>query len=104
MSLGVSRFGPGIGTAPIRMQPSSAAYHSGIRGSITNTWSPWVTPAASSARAARREALARSAIVSRPTTSPAPSSDRTAGSSGAAAAQPSTIDRTALNRSGTCTR
>ena len=33
MSFGVRRFGPGIGTAPIRMQPSIAAYQPGTRGS-----------------------------------------------------------------------
>ena len=61
MSFAVSRLGPGIGIAPIRIAPSSAAYHSGTRGSITNTWSPLPTPRSSSARAVSREARARSA-------------------------------------------
>jgi hypothetical protein len=104
MSLGVSRFGPGIGIAPIRIAPSSAAYHSGIRGSITNTWSPLPTPRSNSARAALREARARSAADCSATTFPTAFTDSTASASGSSEAQASTMASTALKRSGTSMR
>jgi hypothetical protein len=96
MSFGVSRVGPGIGTAPIRIAPSIAAYHSATRGSMMKTWSPFSIPAASRARAAFREFAANSLAVCRLASSPVAVNDRTAGASGSSAAQDSTIASTGL--------
>ncbi len=44
MSLPVSRLVPGMGMAPMRMAPRAATYHSGMRGSMMNSGSPFFTP------------------------------------------------------------
>ena len=44
MSLPVSRLVPGIGIAPMRMAPRAATYHSGMRGSMMKSGSPFCTP------------------------------------------------------------
>jgi hypothetical protein len=104
MSRDLSWFVPGIGTAPILIAPSTAEYHAGARGSITNTGSSFWIPSASSARAARRDSRARLATVWSATTSPCPSSEMSAMSAGASAAHRSTMSMTALKRSGTSIR
>ena len=93
MSFEVSRFGPGIGIAPIRIAPSKAAYHSGTRASMTNTWSPLPAPRSSNARAACREARAKSAADCSATISPSSSIDNTASASGSSEAHVSTMSQ-----------
>ena len=44
MSLGVRSVVPGIGNAPSFIRPSMTTYHSCIRGSMTNTRSPFLIP------------------------------------------------------------
>ena len=44
MSFPVSRLVPGIGIAPMRMAPRAATYQCGIRGSMMNSGSPFLTP------------------------------------------------------------
>ncbi len=97
-------FGPGRTTAPIRIAPSIAVYQAGTRGSMMKTRSPLPIPASRSARAARRDSRARSALVCSATTPPCPSSETSAMSSGASAAQRSTMSMTGLKTSGTSSR
>ena len=104
MSRDVSWFVPGIATAPIRITPSIAAYHAGTRGSMMKTGSPGRTPSPASAFATRRDSAAMSATVCSATVSPCGPSDTSARSSGASAAQASTMSSTGLKRSGTVTR
>jgi hypothetical protein len=104
MSRGVSMFGAGATTAPMRIAPSTAAYQAGTRGSITKTRSPLPIPAAASARAQRRDSRARSLTVCSATTPPAPSSETSATASGSRPAHASTMSIVGLKASGTSSR
>ncbi len=53
MSLGVSRVVQGMLTAPSFISPRFVSHHSGMRGSITSTRSPFWTPSFSKAWATR---------------------------------------------------
>ena len=48
MSLGVSSVVPGMGSAPSLNNATIATYHSGMRGSIMNTRSPFLMPSSRS--------------------------------------------------------
>src|SRR4029453_13251288 len=85
MSRGVGRVVAGIGMAPSLMQPRITSYHSGTRGSITNTRSPLATPSPARNRAARSEEAARSAKLNRRGAPPARPPARRGGLWGSAA-------------------
>ena len=104
MSLPVSRLVPGIGMAPMRMAPRAATYHSGMRGSMMKSGSPFCTPSPVRALPIRRLSRAIPAHEYRAVSAPAASRASSASPSGVALARRSSTSSTKLNRSGTSSR